>query len=199
MIDRRKQYKYVINMPSIEDKFQIKSAIFEPVIFKTAHKNVTQSCTQWKPHSHTFNLFIEFIVKNKKGFIGGYVKQITKNILRDLRVFSLSLLKLSIQISIASSRGMLVNKESTSGLAMYKLRSCLRLSSAKSNKLVTVYSFSVKGVKNRSKNFATLQATYEIGWKGGSPFLIFLCTFPSPYKIPGLNPTRVMFCTQSYQ
>ena len=38
MIDRRKQYKYVINMPSIEDKFQIKSAIFEPVIFKTAHK-----------------------------------------------------------------------------------------------------------------------------------------------------------------
>ena len=79
-----------------------------------------------------------------------------KTSLEILGVFWLSLYKLSIQISIALSSGMLVNKESTSGLAMYKLGSCLQLSSAKSNKPVTVYSISVKGAKSRSKNFTTL-------------------------------------------
>ena len=57
---------------------------------------------------------------------------------------------------MVSSSGMLVNKESTSGLAMYKLGSCLQISSSKENVPVTVYSFSVKGAKNGSKNFASL-------------------------------------------
>ena len=47
---------------------------------------------------------------------------------------------------------MLVNKESTFRLAIYKLRSFLQISSAKRNESVTVYSFSVKGVKKGSKN-----------------------------------------------
>ena len=37
------------------------------------------------PHSHTINLFIEFVVKHKKRFFDGHGKEITKNILRDLR------------------------------------------------------------------------------------------------------------------
>ena len=38
-------------------------AIFEPFIFKTAHKNVSQSWIQWRPHSRTINLFIEICLQ----------------------------------------------------------------------------------------------------------------------------------------
>ena len=51
---------------------------------------------------------------------------------------------------------MLVNKESTSWLAMYKVESCLQISSAKWNESMAAYSFLFKGVKNGSKNFASL-------------------------------------------
>ena len=51
---------------------QTMRAIFEPFIFKAAHKNI----------SHAINLFIEFVVKH---IFGGDGKPITKNILRDLR------------------------------------------------------------------------------------------------------------------
>ena len=44
---------------------------------------------------------------------------------RILGVFLSSLYKISIQISIVLSSGMLVNKEWTSRLAIYKLGSCL--------------------------------------------------------------------------
>ena len=39
MIERGKQYKYIINTPPIKDKLQTIKAIFEPFTFKTAHKN----------------------------------------------------------------------------------------------------------------------------------------------------------------
>ena len=42
MIERRKQYKYNINIPSIGDKLQTMRAIFEPFVSKTAHKNVSK-------------------------------------------------------------------------------------------------------------------------------------------------------------
>ena len=48
-----------------------------------------------------------------------------------LGVFSLLLYKLSKQISIVLSSEMLVNKESTFRLAIYKLQSFLQISSAK--------------------------------------------------------------------
>ena len=57
---------------------------------------------------------------------------------------------------MVSSSEILVNKESTSRLAIYKLEICLQISSAKGNESVTVYSLSVKSVKNGSKNFASL-------------------------------------------
>ena len=125
------------------------------------------------------------------------VNKLRKTSLGILGVFSSSLYKLSMQITMISSSGMLINKESTSRLAKNKLGSFSQISSAKWNETVTVYSFWVKGVKNGSKNFASLYVgvpiAYKIGWKGGRPFLISLCTFPNPYKTPGLDPTVLMF------
>ena len=68
--------------------------------------------------------------------------------------FSLSLYKLSTQILMVSSMGILVNKESKSRLAMCKLESCCQISSW--NESMTVNSLTVEGVKNFSKNFANL-------------------------------------------
>ena len=70
--------------------------------------------------------------------------------------FSLPLYKFSVQISMVSFRGIFVNKESTSRLAMCKLGSCWQISSAKWNESVAVYSLSVEGVKNCSEDFANL-------------------------------------------
>ena len=67
--------------------------------------------------------------------------------------FSLSLYKLSTQILMVSSMGILVNKESKSRLAMSKLESCWQISSW--NESMTVNSLT-EGVKNFSKNFANL-------------------------------------------
>ena len=102
-------------------------------------------------HSHIINLFIEFIFKHKRIFLGGYVKQITKSILRDLMVLLLSLYKLLTHISFVSSSRMLVKKESISRPAIYKLGSFLQISAAKWNEPVTVYLFSAKGVKKKKK------------------------------------------------
>ena len=53
------------------------------------------------------------------------------------------------------SKGMFVNKEATSRLAMCKLESCWQISSGKWNESVTVYSLVVESVKNFSKNLNT--------------------------------------------
>ena len=41
MIRRRKQYKYIIDITSIEHWFEIIRTISKPFTFKTAHKNVS--------------------------------------------------------------------------------------------------------------------------------------------------------------
>ena len=83
--------------------------------------------------------------------------------------------------------GILVKKKSTSRLAIYKLGSCLQISSEKLNDSVTVYSCSVKGVKNGNKNFASLLVGLPIAdkilRKGGSPLLVSLCTFSNLTRI----------------
>ena len=38
-----------------------------------------------RPHNHSISLFIEFILEHKKRFSSGYIKQITRNILRDFK------------------------------------------------------------------------------------------------------------------
>ena len=132
MIERGKQCKYVINIPSIEDRLQTMRAIFETFIFKTSDKNVSCSWTPWRPYCHTINLFIEFIVKHKNNnSLVTTLSKLQKTSLGILGVFSLRLYKLSVQIPIASSSGILVNKESTSRLVKYKLESCLQILLAK--------------------------------------------------------------------
>ena len=71
-----------------------------------------------------------------------------------LEVFSLSLYKLSTQILMVLFSGIFVNKESTSRLAMCKLKSCWQISSAKWNESMTLYSLVVVGVENFGKSFA---------------------------------------------
>ena len=39
LIKRGKQYKYVMKIPSIEERLQTRGEIFEQFIFKIAHKN----------------------------------------------------------------------------------------------------------------------------------------------------------------
>ena len=103
-------------------------------------------------------------------------------------IFSLSLYKLSMQISIISSSGMLINKESTSRLAIYKLRSSLNSYSKKMKWSVTVYLSSAKGFKNGNNNLGTLQVGIPIAdkvvQKDLSLFLVSFCAFYNPYKTP---------------
>ena len=68
----------------------------------------------------------------------------------------MSLYKLSIQISIVPTNGILVNKEWMSRLAMCKMESCWQISSAKWNESMIVNSLAIERVKNLSKNFANL-------------------------------------------
>ena len=78
---------------------------------------------------------------------------------------------------MVSSRGIFVNKESTSRLAMCKRVPYLQFFSAKRNELMTVYSLVVKDVKNCSEPFANLWVDEPIAErirrKSGSPLRIF--------------------------
>ena len=96
-------------------QLQTMRAIFEPFIFKTSHK-ISQTWTQLRPHSHTINLFN---IKNDS-LVATWSK-LRKIFLGILGVFTFLLHKLSIQISMVSSCRILLNKESTSILAIYKL------------------------------------------------------------------------------
>ena len=40
LIEIGKQYKYIIEIPSTEERMQTVRAIFEPFIFKTAHESI---------------------------------------------------------------------------------------------------------------------------------------------------------------
>ena len=98
-----------------------------------------------------------FVVKRKENFFGGYVKQITKIMFLNVRgILIVIVYKFSTQILIVSSKGIVVNNESMSRLAMCKLESCWKISSAKWNESMTVNSLAVEGVKNFSKNLANL-------------------------------------------
>ena len=81
----RKQCKYVIDITSVEYRFEIIRTISKPFTFKTTHKNVSYDWTQWRSYSYTIYLFIIFAVKYKERFFGGYVKQIMKVMLWDVR------------------------------------------------------------------------------------------------------------------
>ena len=101
--------------------------------------------------------------------------------------------KISTQRSIVSFKGILVNRDSMSKLAITRLESNVKSSSEKENESLIVYSLDVKGASKGTKNFAILcvgvPISDKMGRKSGTPSLIDLCILARPYKIPGLEPT----------
>ena len=106
---------------------------------------------------------------------------------------SLFLKRLLVQISMVSSRGMLVKSESISKLPMKLLESCSTISVANLNESLTVYLLVVNGSKIGTKYLASLYVGVckadKIGLKGGQPSTHFSCILQDPYIIPGLVTT----------
>ena len=61
-----------------------------------------------------------------------------------------------VQMSIVSSSGLLVKRESTSRLPIKNSEPCSTIYSAKANETLTVYSLLVKDFKIGTRNFANL-------------------------------------------
>ena len=89
-----------------------------------------------------------------------------------------------MQFSMVPSNGMLVNRLSTSKLAMIQLASKLATSSANENESWAVNSLTVKGNKIGTKNFTRLYVGVPIadkmGRKEGQLSMIGLCTLALP-------------------
>ena len=102
----------------------------------------------------------------------------------------LFLTRLLVQISMVSSRGMLVKSESISKLSMKLLEPCSTISVERLNESLTVYLLLVNGSKIGTKYFASFYASVfkadKIDLKGGEEPTHFLCTLQEPYIIPGL-------------
>ena len=94
--------------------------------------------------------------------------------------------RLLVQISIVSSKVMLVKSESISKLPMKLLESCSTISLVKLSESLTVYLLSVSGSKIGTKYFASLYVGVckadKIGLKDGQPLTHFLCTLQEPSK-----------------
>ena len=85
----------------------------------------------------TPSICLWYLLLDVKWFFGGDVKQIMKIMLWDVREILVAILQAVNTISMVSSRGIFVNKESMSRLAMCKLGFCWQISSAKLIKLMT--------------------------------------------------------------
>ena len=73
-----------------------------------------------------------------------------------------------VQISVVSSKGTLVNTESTSKLPIKRLCCWLTVSSEKWKESLTVNSFVVKGFEIGTKNFASLVSRSIQDWQSWS-------------------------------
>ena len=71
-------------------------------------------------------------------------------------IFVVLLNKISTQRSIVSFKGILVNRDSMSKLAITRLESNVKSSSERGNESLIVYSLDVKGASKGTKNFAIL-------------------------------------------
>ena len=88
------------------------------------------------------------------------------------------------QMFMVSSRGMLVNNEVVSRLAIKQSEFCCSISLAKSKESLTLYSLKVKslgiGMKNVSIIYVGVLMSDKIGRKAGQPSITFLRTFARP-------------------
>ena len=106
---------------------------------------------------------------------------------------SLFLKRLLVQISMVSSRGMLVKSESISKLPMKLLEYCSMIPVAELRKSLTVYLLVANSSKIGTRCYTSLYVVLckadKIGLRGGQLSTHFLCTLQEPYIIPGLVPT----------
>ena len=82
---------------------------------------------------------------------------------------------------MVSSRGMLVNNEVMSRLAIKQSEFCRSIPLAKSNEFLTLHSLKVKSLSIGTRNLAILYVgvplTERIARKAGQPSITFLWTF----------------------
>ena len=94
---------------------------------------------------------------------------------------SLFLKRLFVQVSMLSSRGMLVISETISKLPMKLLESCSTISVVRLSESLTVYLLLVNGSKLGTEYFASLHVGVckvgKIGLKGGQPSTYFFMHF----------------------
>ena len=85
---------------------------------------------------------------------------------------------------MVSSRGMIVNNEVISRLAIKQSEFCCSISLAKSNESSTLYSLEVKSLSIGTRNLAILYVgvsmAERIGRKAGQPSITFSWTFARP-------------------
>ena len=91
-------------------------------------------------------------------------------------------------MSIVSSSGILVKRESTSRLPIKNSESCSTISSAKAKESFTIYSLLVKDFKIGTRNFGNFLLRVlifdKIGQKDRQLSIISSGTLQSPYIIP---------------
>ena len=93
--------------------------------FKTTHKDELAKTGPNGDLIATQSICLLYLLLNvKKDSLVAMLSKLPKPCFGMLVGFSLSFYKLSTQISMKPSRGMFMNKESTSRLAMCKLKSC---------------------------------------------------------------------------
>ena len=87
---------------------------------------------------------------------------------------------------MVSSRGMLVNNEVMSRLAIKQSEFCCSISLAKSNESLTLYLLEVKslsiGTRNLVTSYVGVPLTERIGRIAGEPLITFLWTFAGPFS-----------------
>ena len=85
IIRRKNQCKYFIKITPMEHRIENIRTMSKLSTWKTTHKNINSGNTECISHSYTIYSFILFFDKCKTWFFGGYVKQITEIIFRDVR------------------------------------------------------------------------------------------------------------------
>ena len=112
IIRRTKQCKCVINITSIDHRFEVITTISKPIISKTTHQNVAKARPNEDPTATPSTCLWYFLLKVNKDSLVAMVSRLRKSCFGILGGFSLSLCKLPTQISMVSFRGIFVKKES---------------------------------------------------------------------------------------
>ena len=136
-----------------------------------AKEDVSQFRTKGRAHGDTIDLSVVRSVKEYERFLSCNFEKTTELRFIKSRHFRVADIKSSLQqISIVSSSGMFVNKESTSNEDIHTLQSLDRISSANANVSFTVNSSLVSGSIILTRNLASLYVGVLIADRIGRNF-----------------------------